>query len=140
MEDGEVSMRLIRADDVPLSHDLDEPYVFGLQDTKQMIIAGDRQADGKLAFDFTLCVKPAADPDHPVFLGRFANGPVQDRFVYLSWRSVPRGVWINRLKARLGRITWSMVRTAQIEGRPLVADMADWQLGDPRKYVEWRLD
>ena len=49
-------MRLIRADDVPPSHDLDEPYVFGLQDTKQMIIAGDRQADGKLAFDFTLCV------------------------------------------------------------------------------------
>jgi hypothetical protein len=114
--------------------------VFGLQDTKQTIIPGERQPDGTLAFDFTLRVKPGADPDRPVLLGRFASGPAQDRFVYLSWRSVPRGVYINRVKARLGSIDWAMVREAQRTNRPLVADMTGWRPGDPRKQVEWRLD
>jgi hypothetical protein len=91
MEHDEIRLRLIRADDVPASHELDEAYVFGLQDTRQTIVPGERQADGTLVFDFTLRVKPGADPDYPVFLGRFASGPVPDRFVYLSWRSVSRG-------------------------------------------------
>jgi hypothetical protein len=139
MEHDEIQMRLIRADDVPVSHELDEPYVFGLQDTKQTIIPGERRADGTLVFDFTLRVKVGADPDRPVFLGCFASGPVQDRFVYLSWRSVPRGVWINRVKARPGSIEWKLVRAAQSANRPLVADMTGWGPGDPRKHVEWRL-
>ena len=59
--------------------------------------------------------------------------------MYLSWRSGPRGVWINRLKARLGSIDWKMVRKAQKADKPLVADMTDWALGDQRKFVEWRV-
>jgi hypothetical protein len=47
----QVRLRLIRADDVPISHDLDEPYAFGLQDTKQVIVPGARQSDGTLVFD-----------------------------------------------------------------------------------------
>jgi hypothetical protein len=139
MDANEVRLRLIRADGVPLSHDLDEPYVFGLQDTQQEIVPGVRQADGSLAFDFTLRAKPGPDPLRPIFNGRFASGRVDDRFVYLSWRSIPRGVYINRLKARLGGIDWAMVGAAQAADRPLVADMTDWRLGDPRKFVVWRL-
>jgi hypothetical protein len=134
-----VRLRLIRRDEAPPSHDLDEAYEFGLQDTKQQIVPGERLADGGLVFDFTLEAKPGKHPDRPVFTGRFASGPAEDRFVYLSWRSVPRGVYINRVKARLGSIDWQMVRAAQAADRPLVADMSGWRPHDPRKQVEWRL-
>ena len=55
---SEICLRLIRGDDVPASHGFVEDYVFGLQDTKQQIVAGQRQADGTLVFDFCLQVKP----------------------------------------------------------------------------------
>jgi hypothetical protein len=59
-----------------------EAYVFGIQNTKQEIVSGQRQVDGKLIFDFSLQVKPGADPKGPVFAGRFASGPVHDRFIW----------------------------------------------------------
>jgi hypothetical protein len=71
-----------------------------LQDNKGEIVAGARDGMGRFVFDFSLKVKPAAD-GRPSFTGRFASGTPDDRFVYLSWRSIPRGVYINRLKARL---------------------------------------
>jgi hypothetical protein len=61
-EQTEVRFRLIRDSDVPVSHDLDETYVFGLQDPRQEITPGERRADGKLIFDFSLRVKPGPDP------------------------------------------------------------------------------
>jgi hypothetical protein len=136
---GQVRMRLIRENDVPASHEYDEAFVFGLQDTKQSIVAGERQPDGRLFFDFSLQTKGGTVKNKPVFTGRFASGTLHDRFVYLSWRSIPRAVYINRVKARLGGIDWKMVRSAQAADRPLVADMTGWRPGDPRKQVEWRL-
>jgi hypothetical protein len=136
---SEVRMRLIRENDVPASHEYDEAFVFGLQDTKQNIVAGERQPDGRLFFDFSLQVKASPDKKRPVFTGRFASGTADDRFVYLAWRSVPRGVYINRVKARLSGIDWKLLRAAQAADRPLVADMTGWRPGDPRKQVEWRL-
>ena len=66
-------------------------------------------------------------------------GPPDDRFVYLSWRSVPGGIWINRVKARLGGIDWKMVRAAAAAGRPLEADMSGWRPHDNRRQVTWRM-
>jgi hypothetical protein len=132
-------MRLIRSDATPPSHDVVEDYVFGLQDTKQEVILPERRADGMLVFDFTLRAKPGRDPEHPAFTGRFASGPADDRFVYLSWRSVPRGVWINRVKARLSSISWAMLEGAEAAGQPLVADMSGKGPGDKQKFVTWRV-
>jgi hypothetical protein len=139
VERGEVLLRLIRADDVPATNPLNQAYVFGLQATNQEIMAGARRSDGAFVFDFSLRVKPGANPARPVFTGRFASGPVADRFVYLSWRSVERGDYINRVKARFSGIDWTMVRQAQTADRPLTADMTGWRPGDPRKQVEWHL-
>ncbi len=100
MADGEVRMRLIRADDAPPTNPLDEPFEFGLQDVKQQLLPGKRDSGGRLVFDFSLKVKPGKDPDRLSFGGLFASGPADDRFVYLAWRSIPRGVWINRIKAK----------------------------------------
>jgi len=135
----EVRLRLVRADDKPATNPLGEAYEFGLQDTKQNVIAGVRRPDGWLVWDFALGVKPGPDPNHPSFLGAFASGPPDDRFVYLAWRSAPRQVWINRVKARLGAIDWPLVRAAQAAELPLVADMTGWGPHDSRRQVEWRL-
>ncbi len=72
-------------------------------------------------------------------LDSFASGPASDRFVYLAWRSLERGDYINRVKARLAAIDWPLIRAAQASGRPLVADMTGWLPGDRRGQVEWRL-
>ena len=137
---SEVRMRLVRANDVPPSHAFpEEKFEFGLQDAKGVVVPGTRGSNGEFIFDFVLTVRDGRDPKHPAFGGRFASGTADDRFVYLSWSSVARGVWINRLKARLGKIDWKMVREAQKVDKPLVADMTDWALGDKRKFVEWRV-
>jgi len=137
--EDEVRLRLIRADDKPATNPLGEAFDFGLQDTKGEVIGGAHGPDGRLFWDFTLRVKKGGDAAHPLFLGRFASGPAGDRFVYLAWRSIPRGVWINRVKARLGAIDWPMVRAAQATDKPLVADMTGWGPHDSRRQVEWRL-
>jgi hypothetical protein len=135
----EVRFRLLRSGEVPATNPHNLAYRFGLQDAKQNIVAGVRQPDGLLAFDFTLKAKKGRDPDHPVFTGRFASGPVKDRFVYLSWWAIDRGDYINRVKARLATIDWQMVRASQKKDKPITADMTGWGPGDPRKHVHWHL-
>jgi hypothetical protein len=133
----ELRLRLTRGSDAPPTNPLGDAYEFGLQNTKQALIAGVRDAAGRLAFDFTLTVKPGKG-GAPNFTGAFASGPADDRFVYLAWRSIPRGVWINRIKARLADIDWAMIE--QAEGRRLVADLSDWSPGGGRRRVDWRAE
>jgi len=140
MAPNEVHFRLLRSNDVPITNPHNLAYRFGLQDTKGNIVAGTQLPNGTLRFDFSLQVKEGKDPEHPVFTGRFASGPVTDRFVYLSWWAIDRGDWINRLKARLATVDWKMVRASRQQGRPITADMTDWTLGDPRKHVSWYLE
>jgi hypothetical protein len=140
MADGEVMMRLIRTDDLPATNALGEPFVFGLQDVKQQVFPGARDAAGRLVFDFSLKVKAGKDPAHPSFGGPFASGPADDRFVYLAWRSVSRGVWINRIKARLADIDWALVREAQSSGRRITADLTGRLPHGGRAPAGWRLE
>jgi len=137
--EDEVRLRLIRADDKPAHNPSCEAFEFGLQDTKQRIVPPERLPNGRLAWNFALRVKPGPDPARPNFLGPYASGPPDDRFVYLSWRSIPRRAWIVRVKARLTEIDWAMVRAAQAADRPLVADMTGWTPHDRRRQVAWRL-
>jgi len=131
----EVRFRLLRGDDVPATNPFNLPYLFGLQDTKGDIVAAERLPDGLLAFGFTLKVKMGKDAKHPVFTGRFASGPVNDRFVYLFWRAIERGDTINRVKARLSTMDWTMVRASQEEDRPITADMTRWIPGEICRVV-----
>jgi Family of unknown function (DUF5990) len=136
---SELRLRLIRDGDAPATNPLADEFVFGLQDTKQQIHAGRPQADGKLAWDFAVTVKATATGNRPVFGGPFASGPASDRFVYLSWRSLERGDYINRVKARLGDLDWPLIRAAQSADRPLVADLTGRAPGGGRVPVAWRL-
>jgi len=135
----EVRFRLLRSDDVPATNPHNLAYRFGLQDTKGNIIPGEIQADSMLIFDFNLKVKQGKDATRPVFTGRFASGPVEDRFVYLSWFAVERGDYINRVKVRLGGIDWKMIHASQKEDRPITADMSGRGPGEATRPVAWYL-
>jgi Family of unknown function (DUF5990) len=139
MPADEVRFRLLRKGDVPATNPHDLAFKFGLQDKDQNIVPGRKLPGGYLAFDFSLNVKKGKDPKYPVFTGAFASGPVDDRFVYLSWFAIKRGDYINRVKARLGDIDWKLVKQAQAEDRPLVADMTGRGPGGGRVPVEWEL-
>jgi hypothetical protein len=58
----------------------------------------------------------------PNFLGPFAQGPVDDRFFYLSWgvgERAGRTRMFRRLKVRLGHLTWAQIRRSTSRGEPL---------------------
>jgi hypothetical protein len=135
----ELRLRLIRDHDRPISQEIEEALLFGVQDNKQVIEAGRRDAAGRFIFDFPVLVARNSKTGEPAFTGRFVSGPTGDKFVYLSWRSVPRDVYVNRLKARLGGIGWDLIEASRASGQIIAADLTDWQLGDKRKLVAWRL-
>ena len=137
MAAGSVSFRLIH-DSAPPVHDTGERYVFGLQDTKGVIHAATPHPGDGVAFDFELRVKRGPDAARPVFLGPFASGPADDRFVYLSWKAADRPGFINRVKARLSAITWDRIREAQASGRRLTRDASGLRPHDARPGV-WTL-
>jgi len=132
-----VRLSLLYPPGPPISHE-GQAWVFGLQDVRGELHEGRPLEDSVCAYNFELRVKPGADPERPVFLGDFASGPPQERFVYVAWRDTAAGTWINRLKARLSPITWAMVREAQAKDVAITASMAGRQLGDTRPPV-WRV-
>ena len=131
MPSDTVQLRLIYPPGPPISHE-GQAWDFGLQDTEGELHKGVPLVDGLHAFDFELRVRASQDPAHPIFVGPFASGRADERFVYLAWRDTATGAWINRLKARLGPITWAMVREAQAKSVPITATMAGRRLGDTR--------
>ena len=135
-----VRFRLLRSNDIPATNPHKLDFKFGLQDNRQDIMEGMCRADGMLVFDFTLKAKAGKDPDCPTFTGRYASGPVDDRFVYLSWYAIKRGDYINRIKARLSTVDWKMVRAAQKHDKTITADMSGRGPGNPRKFVTWYLE
>ncbi|MFC5862232.1 DUF5990 family protein [Acidicapsa dinghuensis] len=139
MNQDEVRFRLLRNNDVPPTNPFGLAYRFGLQNTTGNLIAGTQETDGTISFDFSLKVKQEREGEQPVFTGSFASGPREDRFVYLSWRAAESGKWINRIKARLASIDWTMVRDSQEQNRPITADLSGWSPGDTRKFVAWYL-
>jgi hypothetical protein len=139
MTGDEVRFRLLRTDDVPATNPHDLAFKFGLQDKHGDIVPATPQKNGSLAFDFTMTVRKGADPKRPVFGGRFANGPPNDRFVYLSWYAMKRGDYINRVKARLSGIDWQMVRAAQASNKAITADMTGMTPAHTKKLIAWHL-
>lgn len=135
----EVHFRFLRSDDVPATNPHNLVYRFGLQDTKSKIFPGERDASGMFVFDFVLKVKRGKSPACPLFTGPFASGPVEDRFVYLSWFAIDRGDYINRVKVRLRAIDWTMIRVSQEENRSITADLTGRGLGEAMKPIEWYL-
>jgi hypothetical protein len=133
-----VKFRLVRSDDIPATNPHGFRFLFGIQDTKDVIEPGGRRADGAFVFDFTLMAGPGRDPGQPAFYGRFASGPAADRFVYLAWRALETGAYINRVKARLSTIGWPLIHEALALDRRVTADLTGFKPGSAK--VVWSLD
>ncbi len=88
--------------------------VFGLQDKNGRLLPPTQQAGGSAVFRCQVRAKPAAASGPPNFSGACTHGSPQERFLYLSLRSVddPEGAWIKRIKVPLKSITWEQVEAA----------------------------
>jgi hypothetical protein len=95
---------------------------FGLQDKAEALHPGAANADGSVVFTFSLDLKE--DGATPNFLGDFAHGPRDGRFLYLSWRN-RTGEYAQRLKLPLTTIGWDAVRSALETGAPLACLLID---------------
>jgi len=100
-----------------------DPDRFGLQDASGALHPGQPDAEGGVAFEFSLDVKPGR-ADAPVFVGPFAHGPPAKRFLYLGWRNRD-GAFAQRLIIPLASISWEQVGQAQGAGAPLVCRLVD---------------
>jgi hypothetical protein len=80
------------------------------------------RADARQA-EFLLDFRVGSKKDgSPNFLGPFAQGPVDDRFFYITWgvgAAPGKTHMFRRLKIRLGHLAWPQIRRAAKSGKPL---------------------
>jgi hypothetical protein len=80
-----------------------------------------RSKTGDLTFEFPIRVKEGKDSS-PNFLGPFAQGPADGRFVYLdigTYAGQTGTQWSRRLKIPLRDISWQTVAAALRRSKPL---------------------
>jgi hypothetical protein len=98
----------------------EESVFVGVQRGRE-VIEEVRADAGQASFllDFRVGSKKDGSPN---FLGPFAQGPVDDRFFYISWgvgAAPGKTRMFRRLKVRLGHIAWPPIRRAAKSGEPL---------------------
>jgi len=93
---------------------------FGVQDKANVLHPGKTERDGHVVFDISVELKPERTAN-PVFVGDFAHGSPEERFLYLGWRNT-NGAYAQRLKLPLGGITWDHIEKAK--GKPIVGEVA----------------
>ncbi|HEV7428358.1 MAG TPA: DUF5990 family protein [Thermoanaerobaculia bacterium] len=103
MADQEIALRIIVEN---------PPVRFAVQRGKDQLLEAVEASAKKLVFEFSVRAREGAD-GAPNFLGRFAQGPVGGRFVYVNsgkHAGEPDCEWTRRAKVPLGGITWAMIR------------------------------
>lgn len=84
-----------------------------VQDGKDKLLAPTKAADDALLFEFPINVDLSSGP--PNFLGRFAQGPKDSRFVYVNsgtYAGVDKSCWGRRAKISLMSITSEQIEHA----------------------------
>ena len=122
-----------------------EPVYIGIQKGKVVIdqVPADCR-EAKFLLEFRVGKKKDGSPN---FLGPYSQGPVDDRFFYLSWSvRTDSGAFamFRRLKVRLGHLTWSQIRKAASAQVPLevALRMTDSRGGPlcatpPATHIKW---
>ena len=131
-----VRMRLLRDDPAAPSGEPSAP--FGLQDKAGMLQPPVERGDGMQVFDFALTVDEGPG-GRPNFTGPFANGPRDQRFVYLSWPHLAGCGYVNRIKLRLTDLDWPLIEQAIARAVPLEADASGRKACGGTVPVAWRL-
>ncbi len=92
----------------------------GIQRGQEVI--DDVPADtSQVTFTLPLCVEQNAKTGQPNFIGPFAHGTPQERFLYLCWGEWKDGAWdgFRRAKVHLKHLTWDQVEAALRQGKPI---------------------
>jgi hypothetical protein len=94
------------------------PLIFGLQDKQGNLQSGQPRSDGALVYE---CEVKASQSEKgkPNFTGSHTHGTPDERFLYISVRSVDGSNWQWRSKIMLSSITWEMVEAASAANSPI---------------------
>jgi hypothetical protein len=92
----------------------------GIQKGKEVIedVPADRT---QVTFTMPLRVERDSETGKPNFLGPFAQGTPQERFIYLCWGEKRGGNWdgFRRAKLHLKHLTWKQVEAALQQNQPI---------------------
>lgn len=108
MNDQEVSLRII-VRNPPAG------VRFAVQEGKYELLDPRTASAHELVFEFPIRARNDRPDGSPNFLGPFAQGPVDGRFVYVNSGTLaaePASQWTRRAKIHLAGITWTMIRKA----------------------------
>src|ERR1700741_4822737 len=88
---------------------------FAVRRGKDELLEARRATAGELIFEFPIRVRNDGSEGGPNFLGPFAQGPRDARFVYVNSRMTAgvSGSWTRRAKIPLRGITWAMIGNAK---------------------------
>lgn len=84
------------------------------------LLAPARVTGSSVSFDFDVRLGPPVRPSRLRFLGEFAQGPAEGRFVYVcsgKRAGQPASCWDRRAKVALGTITPQLARAAMADRR-----------------------
>lgn len=90
----------------------------GVQSGKEVVQRVKLPAESAL-FEIELKVANDNSEPHPNFVGPFAQGKPQDRFLYVCWGRPGFGGWIGfrRAKLPLAGLTWKSIESNVVRGR-----------------------
>lgn len=82
-------------------------------------------ADGETTFEASLRAQLHAATGKPNFLGPYAQGTPQERFLYLCWGERHGGAWdgFRRAKVHLKHLSWDDVARHLASGEPMEAEL-----------------
>lgn len=124
-----------------------EPVHLGIQHGQEVI--DEVPADRKQA-TFTASFRVARKRDgSPNLLGPYAQGPIDDRFFYLSWGAKPGSgpsTMFRRLKIRTGHLSWRDIERSMKSGEPIRVTLrltdargAPLCATPPASHIQWHL-
>jgi hypothetical protein len=124
-----------------------EPVHLGIQRGREVI---DEVPADRSRATFTARFRIGRKRDgSPNFLGPYAQGPIDDRFFYLSWgvkRRTGPSAMFRRLKIRTGHLSWSDIERSQASGEPIRVTLrltdargAPLCATPPPSHIEWHL-
>ncbi len=94
----------------------------GVQKGREVIedVYGDQK---EVIFDCQMRIERNAVTGKPNFLGPYAQGTIDERFIYLCWGERPEGMWegFRRAKIHLKDIEWKSVENAIASGKAIEA-------------------
>ena len=119
-EEQEITIEIVCTHLPGLRYDDRGPVHLGIQQDEKIVEAAPADRDC-IVFRPSLRVRPHTDGSAN-FLGPFAHGPREERFIYLNWVIVRNGTpveQVGRVKLHLKHIGWKDVQKVAARKKPL---------------------